>query len=194
MVVEPVTADGDPAPATIWVPPGTWIDYFTGKAYSGPSVQILSVPLSQMPVLVRAGAIIPTEPYAPFTSPAPQKTLTLTAYPGAHGSFDLYDDQGVGFGYTHKSYTWTTISHAERAGRSTLTIGAARGGFPGALKRRAWQVRLLWIRRPRVVRIDGRALHAGQWSYDPASGTVTVNTGPVPTDRAVTIVASPASR
>src|SRR5205807_2023112 len=53
MVVEPVTADGDPAPATVWIPPGTWIDYFTGARYRGPSVRTLSVPLSQMPVLVR---------------------------------------------------------------------------------------------------------------------------------------------
>ena len=31
MVVEPVTAGGDPAPATVWVPPGQWVDYFTGR-------------------------------------------------------------------------------------------------------------------------------------------------------------------
>ena len=59
IVVEPVTSAGDPARTTIWVPPGRWIDYFTGRAYSGPGVRSLSVPLSQMPVLVRAGAIIP---------------------------------------------------------------------------------------------------------------------------------------
>ncbi len=38
MVVEPVTTPGDPAPATMWVPPGTWIDYFTGQRYRGPAL------------------------------------------------------------------------------------------------------------------------------------------------------------
>ena len=186
IVVEPVTADGDPAPATIWVPPGHWVDYFTGKVYTGPSVQTLSIPLSQMPVLVRAGAIVPTEPYAPFTPPTPQKTLIVTAYPGAHGTFALYDDQGVGFGYTRGQYTRTPISHTERGGHSTLTIGAAVGRFPGALRRRTWVVSLVGIRRPRVVRVDGRPR---RWSYHRASRTLTVSTGPVPTDRAVSVSA-----
>jgi hypothetical protein len=189
MVVEPVTADGDPAPATIWIPPGRWIDYFTGKVYTGPSAQTLSVGLSQMPVLVRAGSIIPTEPYAPSTPAAPQRTLTLTAYSGANGSFELYDDQGVGFGYTRHAYTWTPISYAERRGRTTLTVGRAKGWFPGALRRRSWVLRLVGIRRPRAVLIDGRRQRKSRWSYDAASRTLSVATGAVRTDRRVTIVA-----
>jgi hypothetical protein len=189
MVVEPVTADGDPAPATIWVPPGRWIDYFTGKVYRGPTAQTLSVGLSQMPVLVRAGSIIPTEPYAPSTPAAPQRTLTLTAYSGANGSFELYDDQGIGFGYTRHAYTWTPISYAERRGRTTLTVGRAKGWFPGALRRRSWVLRLVGIRRPRAVLIDGRRQRKSRWSYDAASRTLSVATAAVRTDRRVTIVA-----
>jgi alpha-glucosidase (family GH31 glycosyl hydrolase) len=189
VVVEPVTADGDPAPATIWVPPGRWVDYFTGARYRGPTVRALSVPLSQMPVLVRAGAIIPTEPYAPFTRPAPQTVLILTAYPGADGRFELYDDQGIGFGYTRHAYTWTPISHTARPGRSTLTVGAAKGRFSGALRRRAWEVRLVGIGRPRAVLIDRHRQPKSRWSYDPVTRTLTADTGPVRSDRTVTISA-----
>lgn len=190
VVVEPVSAAGNPAPATIWIPPGRWVDYFTGKRYTGPTVRTLSVPLSQMPVLVRAGAIIPTEPSVPFTTPGPQRMLILTAYPGARGSFRLYDDQGVHFGYTRASYSWTRIMHSERAGRSILRIDRARGRFPGDLVRRSWQIRLTGIPSPRTVRINGRALRSTQWTYDPSTRTASVSTGPVRTDRAVTIVAS----
>jgi hypothetical protein len=185
IVVEPVSADGDPAPATVWIPPGRWVDYFTGRVFAGPSVQTLSVPLSQMPVLVRAGAIIPTEPYAPFTPPGPQRTLILTAYPGARGNFALYDDQGVGFGYAHRKYSWTSISHRERRGRSELIIGPARSSFPGALARRSWEIELPGVSRPHVVRIDGRAER--QWTYDAASRTLTIDTGPEASRRAVTV-------
>ena len=186
MVVKPVTSTGDPAATTIWVPPGRWIDYFTGTAYSGASVQSLSVPLSQMPVLVRAGAIIPTQPYAPFTAAAPKNRLILTVFPGARGKFKLYDDGGKGFGYAHGRFTWTTISHAERRGSSTVTIGAARGRFPDAPRRRSWQVRLLGIPRPRQVRLDGRVQHS--WSYDAATHTLMVGTGSQSTSRPVTMV------
>ncbi len=165
MVVEPVTADGDPAPATVWVPPGTWVDYFTGRRYHGPSLQTLSVPLSQMPVLVRAGAIVPTQAYGPFTPAGPPSKVILTVYAGAQGRFDLYDDQGLGYGYTRGAFTWTPIVHTERRRGATITIGPARGRFPGAPPRRSWEVRL--------VGVSGR--------------TTTVDTGPKPTDRAVTV-------
>ncbi len=152
IVVEPVTSSGNPARATIWVPPGRWVDYFTGKAYSGPRVRTLSVPLSQMPVLVRAGAIIPTAPYATFTKRGPQKRLILTIYGTAKGSFRLYDDQGTGFGYTHHRYAWTRITHDARR----VTIWPAHGHFPGALRRRSWIVRLVTGGRVRTVSSGSR--------------------------------------
>ncbi len=185
MVVEPVTSPGDPASAGIWVPPGRWVDYFTGQTFAGPRTVALSVPLSQMPVLVRAGAIVPTEPYMPFTPEAPQRTLTLTVYPGADGHFVLYDDQGAGFGYARRAFSRTPIAHGSHAGRSTLTIGPAAGSFPGAPPRRSWRVVFTGVGRPRTVRIDGRTVHG--WGYLQATRTLMVDTGPLSTRRAVVI-------
>jgi alpha-glucosidase (family GH31 glycosyl hydrolase) len=189
VVVAPVAADGDPAPATVWVPPGTWVDYFTGQRFRGPGTRTLSVPLSQMPVLVHAGAIIPTEPYQPFTPAGPQRRLILTAYAGGGGEFSLYDDQGVGFGYTHRSYTWTPIAYTQRGTVSTLRIGPARGGFPGALRTRSWVVRLVGVPRPRVVHLNGRRLSRRRWSYRAAGRTLTVSLGTVASRRAATLSA-----
>jgi len=149
----------------VWVPPGTWVDYFTGARYRGPGTRTLSVPLSRMPVLVRAGAIVPTQPEAPFTRPGPARKLILTVYAGAPRRFELYDDQGTGFGYARGAFTWTRIVHTERRGVATITIGPAHGRFRGSPRTRMWQVRL--------VRPGGR--------------TTTVNTGPERTDRAVTV-------
>jgi hypothetical protein len=165
IVVEPVTASGDPAPATLWVPPGTWVDYFTGQRFRGPRVRTLSVPLSQMPVLVRAGSIVPTQPDVPFTHPGSPRELILTVYSGATGRFDLYDDQGAGFGYTRGAFTWTPIVHTERHGVTKISIGPARGRFPGAARTRTWEVRLV----------------------GPRGRTTTAEAGPVRTDRNVTL-------
>jgi alpha-glucosidase (family GH31 glycosyl hydrolase) len=195
MVVEPVTASGDPAPASVWIPPGEWLDYFTGERYRGPSTVTLSVPLSQMPVLVRAGTVIPTQPYAPFTPPGPNPSLTLTVYPGTRGGFTLYDDQGVGFGYQHREYTLTPITHTQRERRSTVTIGATTGAFPDKLRARAWQVELLDVMRPRDVTLEFghhtlRLTSRGTlrtWAYNPATHTLTINTGPLTTSHTATI-------
>jgi hypothetical protein len=187
MVVAPVTASGDPAPATVWIPPGRWIDFFTGRRFRGPRQRTLSVPLSQMPVLVRAGAIVPTQPYRPFTPPGPPRALTITAFPGARRSFRLYDDQGLGFGYARGLFAWTQISQARHRGRITLTIGALRGSFPGAPRARSWTVRLLEVARPRVVRVGGRIVRG--WRYDTSGRALTIATGRRTSDRALTIVA-----
>lgn len=187
MVVAPVTAGGDPAPAAIWVPPGRWIDYFTGRRFKGPGLRALSVPLAQMPVLVRAGAIVPTQPSVPFTPPRPSKALTITAFPGASGSFRLYDDQGLGFGYTRRLFAWTQISQARHRRRTTLTIGALRGSFPGAPRARSWTVRLLGVARPRVVWVGGRIVRG--WQYHSGERALTIATGRRTTRRPLTIVA-----
>ena len=187
MVVTPVTADGDPAPATVWVPPGTWVDYFTGQRFTGPSVRTLSVPLSQMPVLVRAGAIVPTQAYAPYTPSGPPKSLIITAYPGARGSYTLYEDEGVGFDYTRGRDTWTRISQVRRRGTTVLTIGPARGSFRGAPRARSWEVEILGVRRPHKVSVSDHK--RTRWSYDPAGGTLTIVTGPVSAGRRLTITA-----
>ena len=187
MVVEPVAAPGDPAPATVWIPPGTWIDYFSGRRLTGPRLLQMSVPLSQMPVLVRAGAIVPTQRDARFTPPGSAKALTITAFPGTRGSFGLYDDQGAGFGYLRGRFAWTEIRQARHGRRTMLTIGALRGSFPGAPRARSWTVRLLGVARPHAVRVAGRVVRA--WTYDAPARALTILTGPMPTDEPVTVLA-----
>jgi hypothetical protein len=66
VLVAPVTAPGD-AEVSVWFPPGTWVDWFTGKRHRGPATKRLAVPLERMPVFVRAGAVVPTQPSAPTT-------------------------------------------------------------------------------------------------------------------------------
>jgi alpha-glucosidase (family GH31 glycosyl hydrolase) len=50
-----------------------------------------------MPLYVRAGAIVPMGPMRQYTSDPVEGPLTLTVYPGADGSFQLYEDDGMTF-------------------------------------------------------------------------------------------------
>ena len=186
LVVAPVTTGGDPAPATLWVPPGTWIDLFTGGRFRGPAMRTLSVPLDQMPVLVRAGAVIPTQPYAPFTTPGPSRSLILTVYPGASGACALYDDAGLGFGYQGRAFAFTPVVHRTRRMGPELVIGPEQGHFPGQLEPRAWEIRFPGVARPRRVRVNGRSVPFRYW---PATRTLTVAVGPRRTDRKLTVTA-----
>ncbi len=63
LMVAPVTTPGDPvtlsALCTTWLPPGEWVNWFTGERVAGPKEITRMIPLDEMPLWVRAGAVIP---------------------------------------------------------------------------------------------------------------------------------------
>jgi hypothetical protein len=149
-------------------------------------VRDLTVPLERMPVFVRAGSVIPTQLYSPPESRGLPNPLIVTAYPGAKGSFSLYEDEGDGLGYRSGRSARTRFVHRERGRGPTLTIGAARGSFPGRLRERRYEVRFAGVATPRLVTVDGRRVRrvrrveleaARGWWYESATRTVVVRTG-----------------
>jgi alpha-glucosidase (family GH31 glycosyl hydrolase) len=180
VLVAPVAEPGDPAEVEVWFPPGRWVDWFTGERFSGPSLERLAVPLERMPVFVRRGGIVATQSAKPSTPAAPPRSLTLTAHRGK-GRLVLYDDAGEGLAF--ESGAFSRIPVAQRGGRGehVVTIGRARGRFEGLPARRAYALRVVGIRRPRVVTVRGRP--TSRWSYDAATRTVTVRAGRLPTAR-----------
>ena len=175
VLVAPVAAPGDPAEATVWFPPGTWIDWFTGERHRGPGTAQLSVPLERMPVFVRAGGIVPMLPSLDTTPSGALKRLVLTAYRGS-GRLRLYDDAGDGLAYERGAFSRTTISQRRTRGRTVLTIGPARGRLAPA--RRAYELRLVGVSRPESVTVAGRA--PASVAYDADTRTATVVTGRLP--------------
>jgi alpha-glucosidase (family GH31 glycosyl hydrolase) len=174
LLVAPVSEPGDPASVDVWFPPGKWVDWFTGGRHRGPAVERLSVPLERMPVFLRAGGIVPTQPPVATTAAAPSASLVLTAHRG-RGRLSLYDDAGDGFAHEQGGFSRTRIAQRPRRGRHTFTIGAARGRFTGLPRRRAYELRVVGVRRPRRVSVGGR--RTSRWSYDAGTRTVTVRVG-----------------
>jgi len=75
------------------VPPGKWIDWFTGELFEGPKTVTVDVPLERLVLLVRQGALVPmlregVDTLAPATEDAVDSfhddagTLVVRAYPG----------------------------------------------------------------------------------------------------------------
>ncbi|GAA2332456.1 ricin-type beta-trefoil lectin domain protein [Dactylosporangium salmoneum] len=168
---------------SVWIPPGTWTDYFTGQAYTGPSTATISDPLSQMPVLIKAGGIMPTRTdYVDYAAQRPLTQLTVNVTAGADGSFSLYSDAGEGTSTasTNAPLTWTDSSR-------TLSIGAQTGSFTGAPTTRAYTLRLSNASAPTAVTVDGVQLPETAWSYNGNSHTVTVTTSSLSLSSAHTV-------
>ena len=194
MLVAPVAAAGDPARKTVWFPPGTWIDYFTGERYRGPRVERVSVPLERMPVFVRAGAVVPTQEYRPHETERVADPLVVNTWAGGDGGFRLYEDRGDGLEYRRRSYAFTTLLNDDRGRRgSVIRIGRARGRYRGRPVRRRYEVRVAGARRPRRVTVGGRRLRrvprgsAKGWWYEAGERTVVVRTGRLRTSRRTAI-------
>jgi hypothetical protein len=97
LIVAPITTPEDPAlrlgRVKAWIPDGTWVDFFTGLVYRGGRSAYLHRDLGSIPVLARAGAIVPLVPESAVTNEtANPDALELRVFAGADGSFTLWED------------------------------------------------------------------------------------------------------
>jgi alpha-D-xyloside xylohydrolase len=90
---------------------------------------------------VKAGAIVPLGKRLQYTGQKTADTLEIRVYAGADGRFTLYEDEGDSYRYEQGQHT--TIPFAWDEKRRTLTIGSQQGAYPGALKRRVFNI--VWV-------------------------------------------------
>lgn len=73
----------------VQLPPGEWVDFWTRKRLIGPGAHTLASPLERLPLLVRAGSLLPL---------AAGGVLDLHLYPGVESrTMQLYSDAGDGY-------------------------------------------------------------------------------------------------
>lgn len=123
-----------------YFPAGTWYDFYTGESFPGGEVRKVQAPLEQIPLYVRAGAIVPFGETIQSTAEA-QKDLELRVYAGSDGSFTLYEDDGLSYDYEKGRHSAIPFTYND-AGR-TLTIGPRTGSFPGMFEERNLSIRLI---------------------------------------------------
>jgi alpha-glucosidase/alpha-D-xyloside xylohydrolase len=78
-----------------------------------------------MPLYVRAGAVVPMGPVKQYTAEPVDGPLTVTVYPGADGSFDLFEDDGKSFEYRRGN--WMGLSMQWDDGSRRLMVSLAPG-------------------------------------------------------------------
>lgn len=123
----------------VYLPAGCgWYDYWTNEYSEGGQNLKITTTLDRIPLFVRAGSILPIGPDVQYTSEKKWDNLTVRVYPGADGSFTLYEDEGDNYNYESGAYTeipmtWNDAKH-------TLTIGARKGAYEGMLTERKFTV------------------------------------------------------
>ena len=128
LLVSPVT-EPDVTSWTTYLPKneGGWYDYYTARHYDCAQSVTTTVGADYIPVFVRAGSIIPT------------KDDEVLLYPGANGSFTLYEDDGTTRAYEQGQYSRITFQWDEA--RHRLTIDKRQGKYPEMSVRRTFRIK-----------------------------------------------------
>ena len=124
---------------TVYLPAGNqWIDFWTGEALAGGKSVVADAPIDKIPLMVRSGSIIPMGPFVQYSTEKPAGPIELRIYPGANGSFTLYEDENDNYNYEKGVYS--TIAFNWDDAQRQLRIDARKGSFPGMLQARTFHV------------------------------------------------------
>jgi hypothetical protein len=91
-----------------------------------------------MPVFLKGGSIVPLGPNLKYADQKQADTIELRVYPGANGSFTLYEDEGDGYNYETGKYSTIPITYTDNP--KNLIVGARTGSFTGMLTNRVFKV------------------------------------------------------
>lgn len=121
----------------VYLPSGArWVDFWTGETLAGGQTVTAVAPINILPLYVRAGSIVPLGPLLQYATEKPADPIELRVYPGADGTFTLYEDENDNYNYEKNVYA--TIPLTWNQSKQTLTIGKRSGKFPGMLKERTF--------------------------------------------------------
>lgn len=183
-LVAPVYADTETRDG-IYLPKGTWVDYWSGRTYTGPTtINGYSAPLDKLPLFVRGGAIVPMWPEGTLSWQTRDKSrLAYDVYAQGTSSFELYEDDGVTRQFADgrsARQRVNVVANGAGRGSTTVRVGPSIGTYAGKRSDRSYVVSVHVGAAPTAVLLNGRPLTEGAggpgWTYDAATRTVHVTT------------------
>lgn len=172
MIVAPITAPQHRPTKTgrvkAWLPPGRYVDFFTGVVYDGDRYMWLNRTLDKMPILLKQGAIVPLDvnekPENGVDSPGGFEVVVVV---GDDGKFEILeeDDDDEKSKSPKQDVKWlrTPVSFTQKTG--TVEIGPSSQGL--SPKARVWTVRFVGYKSADALRIQ-----VDQQSITPATALV----------------------
>ena len=122
-------ADTSDTVVSVWLPPHTsWYHYYTGELFeggaTGKTIRV-TARLEEIPVFIKAGAIVPMGPDVNYADEKPLDPLTLDIYPSGTTSYTLYEDDGESRRYiTENAYSTTKFTSVQNGTNISFKIDA----------------------------------------------------------------------
>ncbi|MFC9331641.1 TIM-barrel domain-containing protein [Kitasatospora sp. NPDC057015] len=174
LLVAPVVSDTTTRDG-IYLPAGSWTDYWTGKTYTGPGwLNGYSAPLDTLPMFVKAGAVVPMWPQMNYTGEKAVSTLTYDVYPRGSSSYKLYEDDGITRKFEHGESAQQQVdvtAPTSGSGDVRISVGASDGSYTGKPASRGYEFTVHAAAAPSSVTVNGTNLTAltTKGAYDTAT-------------------------
>ena len=157
----------------VWLPKGKWYDFWTKQAVDGNQVMKCKVPVGQMPVFAKAGAIITRAPYALSTKFIPKDKLMIDVYLGADGEFTLVEDDTISEKFRKGELQKTKM--ALKNEQRQFAVHAAQGTYDGAVDKKDYTITLYGLPDKPQLKVNGRDAISTVWKQSDHSLAITLS-------------------
>ncbi len=176
LIVAPITEKTSEktrtATADVWLPNGRYTDIFTGRVYSGGKVIPMSRDMSSIPVLAKAGAIIPLCDESGNNNWKNPEKLELLIYRG-NGTYEMYEDDGETNAYKDGHFAKTQYKVKENADNLEFAIEPVNGDTEVVPEKRTYKLSFKDITSADAIEVTVNA-RAKKYTQSIADGAVTV--------------------
>lgn len=155
LLVAPVVTEGQ-RKRNVYFPKGDdWRDWQTGELFAGGTTKEIAAPIEKLPLFVRVGAVIPTQPTIQNTGEMPKVGITLNAIagiaPGKTETSEIFQDAGDGYEYQSNNLRVIKIEHSQGVLRLNRT-----GNFQG---QKILYLQIIGLdKRPKEISADGKSV------------------------------------
>ena len=138
----------------IYLPPGTWFDFKTGKKFVGDKRYYLFFKDEDYPVFAKSGSIICLADLEEnLNATNPPKTLEVHVFPGKSNIYNLYEDDGISSLYEEGYFIVTRFDYNYLENNYNLIIRPFEGKSKIIPDKRNYRIRFRNTREPRNVEV-----------------------------------------
>ncbi len=188
LLVAPVTKENERL-KKVYLPRGKWLDLNTEKVYEGRQTIIVDAPLDRLPMFLRNGGMLPSQPVMQFVGEKTANLLTLDVFAkDEYANFVFYEDDGETLAYRDGAFRLTQFELNHEKDHFTFSVNPLNNGF--AAEAQQLEIRIHAIDEPpgKVVlnnqtlpEVSADALENAGYFYDSAQKILRIHVANRPT-------------
>ena len=136
-VTTPLNKTTNLAATKVWLPDGIWTDIYNGRIYKGGRTVTMYRGIESIPVLAKAGAILPLSSNCKTNDCSNPTDMTVRIFSG-NNTFKLYEDDGETLGYQNGEFAVTKMKQRKAADSILFTVEKTEGDLSVTVPKRSY--------------------------------------------------------